>query len=47
MLLKDMMKCFFCPAEIDNLIKNNQIENPSTLAILLKKRMKQAMPVIP
>lgn len=37
---------FFSPAEIDNLIKNNQIEDASTLAILLKQRMKQATPAI-
>lgn len=37
---------FFSPAEIDNLIKNNQIEDASTLVILLKRRMKQVTTAI-
>jgi len=38
---------FFSPDEIDNLIKNNQIGDASTLAILLKKRIRQTTSIKP
>lgn len=38
---------FFSPSEIDNLIKNSQLEDASTLAILLKERITKATPAMP